>query len=122
MEDEFDIDAFIANALGWKGLYLIDGLFLNLRPTVMSYAVYLMQRHNTSQYGLFLKRVTCCKLHFCCCCYRTAVLEQLEFFKPDGGATELKEKLLKRLDSETELITAYGQFHLDVPPESRSVP
>ena len=93
-----------------------------IRPTLMSYAVYLMQRHNAEQYAVFLKRVVFCKLHFCCCCYWKAVQEQLEFFKPDGGSSELKEKLLNRQDSETELITAYGQFSLDVPPESRSVP
>ena len=121
-EYDFEARTFIVKALGLDGWYFIDGLFDSLRATVMSYAVYLMQRHNSSEYGLFLRRVTCCKLHFCCCCYRTAVLEQLEYFKPDGGASELKEKLLKRLDSETELITAYGQFSLDVPPESRSIP
>ena len=113
---------FVMSISSLNGSLFIYGFTGSLRPIVMSYAVYLMQRHNAKEYGIFLQRVTFCKLHFCCCCYRTAVFEQLEYFKPDGGASELKERLLKRQDLETELMTAYGQFSLDVPPESRSVP
>ena len=115
---ESQLSDYITEVLSWNGRLVIEGLVRTPRAIVTSYAVYLMQGHNSMEYVAFLKRVTFCKLHFCCCCNRLSVLEQLEFFKSDGSISELKEQLLKRQDSRTELVTAYGEFSLDEPPES----
>ena len=66
----------------WREQYYAGNVFYLLSSTTMSYAVYLMEPHNSREYGLFLKRLICLKIHWFCCCYRPDVIKQREYFLP----------------------------------------
>ena len=58
-----------------------------------------MLQHNERDYELFLKCISTLKLHFCCCCYRKAVEDQLEYF-----LHHLTERQNTRSPNEVELV------------------
>ena len=64
-----------------------------ISTTAVSYAAFLMQPHNSREYGVFLNLVICLKLHFCCCCYHKDVVSQRDHFLPN---------------TELELVTIHG--------------
>ena len=95
------------------------GLWL-LSSTTMSYAVFLMEPHNSREYGLFLKRLIGLKLHFCCCCYRGDVVKQRDHFLPKH---DLEVSLIA---PKTEMITnftitgtAFNDFSLNKSPSTK---
>merc|ERR1719242_333019 len=93
---------------GVHGYYIIRGVMASLRPTIMSYSVYLMQRHNSNEYASFLKVITMCKLHYCCCWYRCrgTVMEQIKYFNQKGeDPCVVKMKLLAAPEMTEELLT-----------------
>merc|ERR1712062_693453 len=47
---------------------------------INSLSMFLMQQHNSKEYGTFLKWIVRLKLHFCCCCYRRSVVKQRNYF------------------------------------------
>ena len=100
--------------------FCIDhGLYL-LSSTTMSYAVFLMERHNTREYGQFLKWIICCKLHYLCCCYHDDVVAQRYHYLPEyktaynitATGLQLEVPLVDRR-KERE---AFNDFSIDEPP------
>ena len=95
-----------------------------LSTTAMSYAVFLMEPHNSSEYALFLKRVICLKLYLFCCCYRNNILDQRDYFllKYDaicGGTAPRQqlEQLVPREKTNTSTgTTAFNEFSLNERP------
>ena len=82
-----------------------------LSNTTMSCVVYLMQPHNSREYGQFLNRIICLKLHFCCCCYRGVVVNQRDHF--------LRERpLIVPTEIRAETDTAFNQFSMDNAPSN----
>jgi len=74
---------------GSYGHLFICGFMDVVRPMTMSYAVYLMQRHNALEYGQFLKYSTMCRLHHCCWNCREAVLKQRSYFWINGNVRKV---------------------------------
>ena len=102
-------------------------VFYLLSSTSMSYAVFLMQPHNSREYGLFLDLLICLKLHFCCCCYRYDVVNQREYFLPkykavykvtDSGV-ELESPLIIRKQTRVETGTVFNDFSMNEPPSAK---
>lgn len=70
--------------LHWKMQYYTENAFYMFSTTAISYAVFWMQPHNSREYGRFLQRIVCFKLHFCCCCYREDVVDHRDHFLSDS--------------------------------------
>ena len=87
-----------------------------LLTTTMSYSVFLMEPHNSMEYGLFLKRMICIKFHFCCCCYRHDVVAQRRYFlqDPNHGVPLVAQEKHRRETSSVPT-TAFNKFSMDAP-------
>ena len=109
--------------------YINSGLFLTL-SSVMSYAVFLMQYHNSMEYGVFLNRVIFFKLHYCCCCYYRDVLDQRDHFllrnktsyNSYKSVMELDSPLIEAWEPRKETGTAFNEFSTDDLPSIRYRP
>ena len=106
-------------------VYIDTGSFLILN-SVMSYAVFLMQHHNSMEYGVFLIRAIFCKLHYCCCRYYRDVLDQRDHFLATYGVIEsgmeLETPLIDARERRRETGTAYNEFSTDDLPNNRYQP
>ena len=118
---------YFAVGTNWEW-YVNDVLGL-LSTTSMSYAVFLMQPHNSGEYGIFLKGVICLRLHWCCCCcYRHEVVSQKQHFmtkykaiyKITASGVELEVSLIERTEkTKDETGTAFNNFSMDEPPSAK---
>ena len=104
------------NMLHWRVSAGLNGLWL-LSSTTMSYAVFLMEPHNSREYGLFLKQLIGLKLHFCCCCYRGDVVNQRNHFLPKHGL-ELP-LIAPKKERITITGTAFNDFSLNKSPSMK---
>ena len=112
-------------------LLWVDLVLYLLSPTVMSYAVFLMQPHNSREYGRFLNRLIFFKLHFCCCCYREAVVVQRDHFmlkckavyKVTASGVELERPLIACGENveDTDTGTVFNDFSMDDPPSVKII-
>ena len=106
-------NAYYRHNNDWK-TYIATGLFLS-SSTTMSYAVFLRQPHNSKEYGSFLNRVVCLKLHYCCLCYRGDVVAQRDYFSLNYTVRKsgMETPLIDINDKDSKTGTAFNEFSND---------
>ena len=111
----------------WKAQYYTSNAFYLTTTTAMSFAVFLMQPHNPREYGLFLKRIICLRLHFLCCCFYRDMKNERDYFLPKyqavyrvtASGVEL-ERLLMQSNRENRATSgdAFNDFSMNDPPST----